>query len=491
MEGTRKTILSHIKAWVADPQERDDTPRRNTYWLYGSPGIGKTSLAHSICAGLHEGKHLAGAFFCRRDDPHLSKTRNILPTLIYKLAITFPPFRNIVAQRLRNDANLAPESMKGSLFLEFIRSLPRHPKYTLVFVIDAFDECGNAQSRPGILRVLNEAANQAPWFRVIITSRPEADIQRSFNALAKSSYCRYDLTTDQAADADLRAFAQSQFDSVAERCYLSTPWPGELLFNRVISRANGLFIFIKTIVFSIEYCKDPTEALKAALEDSDGTGLNSLYSLYSNILRARITPDDTDFRQMIGVLLTTAPYRLLCDGTIAELAGVRPNLVKRWVDDLSSLLYRDDTANGGIRIRHLSISDFFFSGDCHGDYRVSPQDVNTELGIACLNTMVDQLRFNICKLEDSRMANAEIKDLQSRVKQHISEALQYSSLYWSYHLCFTPDNGNEHVWASLKKFFEGLSPLFWAEVLSLTRMVPMGVPCVRRVITWAKVSTGM
>jgi hypothetical protein len=490
MEGTRQTILSQIMAWV-DPQARNDAPQRNTYWLYGSPGIGKTSLAHSICASLHKGKHLAGAFFCRRDDPNLSETRNILPTLIYKLAITFPPFRNIVAQRLRNDANLAPESMKGSLFLEFIRSLPRHPKNTLVFVIDALDECGNAQSRPGILRVLNEAATQAPWLRVIITSRPEADIQRSFNALTESSYLRYDLATDQDASADLRAFAQSQFDLVAERWYLSTPWPEESLFNRVISRANGLFIFIKTIVLAIEHRKDPTEALKAALQDSDGTGLNSLYSLYSSILRARITPGDAEFRQMMGVVLTTAPYRLLCDETIAELAGVRPNLVKKWVDDLSSLLYRDQAANGGIRIRHLSISDFFFSGDCHCDYQVSLRDANTELGIACLKTMVGQLRFNICKLEDSRMANAEIKDLQSRIEQNISDALQYSSLYWSHHLCFTPDNGDERVWASLKEFFEGLYPLFWIEVLSITGMVPMGVPSVRRVISWAKVSTGL
>ena len=491
MEGTRQSILSRIMAWVADSQERNDTPRRNTYWLYGSPGIGKTSLAHSICATLHDGKHLAGAFFCRRDDPHLSETRNILPTLIYKLAISFPPFRNIVAQRLRNDANLAPESMKGSLFLEFIRSLPRHPKYTLVFVIDALDECGNAQNRPGILRALNEAATHAPWLRVIITSRPEADIQDSFNALTKSSYLRYDLATDQAANADLRTFAQGQFTLVAKRWYLPTPWPDEALFNKVISRANGLFIFIKTIVLAIEYRKDPTEALEAALQDSDGTGLNSLYSLYSSILRARITPGDAEFRQMIGVLITTAPYRLLCDDAIAGLAGVRPNLVKKWIDDLSSLLYRDEVANGGIRVRHLSISDFFFSGDCHGDYRVSLLDANIELGIACLKMMVGQLRFNICMLEDSRMANADIKDLQSRINQNISDALQYSSLYWSHHLCFTPDNGNERVWASLKDFFEGLYPLFWAEVLSITRMFPMGVPSIRRVISWAKVSASL
>ena len=373
--------------------------------------------------------------------------------------------------------------MKGSLFLEFIRSVPRHPKYPLVFVIDALDECGNAQNRLGILRVLNEAATQAPWLRLIITCRPEADIQAFFNSLTKSSYLQYDLATDQAANADLRAFAQSQFNLVANRWYLSVPWPEEALFNTVISQANGLFIFIKTIVLAIEHCEDPTEALKAALQDSDGTGLNSLYSLYSSILRARITPSNAEFRQMIGVLITTAPYRLLCDEVIAELAGVRPNLVKKWIDDLSSLLYRD---NGGIRIRHLSISDFFFSGDC--GYRVNFLDVNTELGIACLKTMVGQLRFNICMLEDSRVANAEIKDLQSRINQHISAALQYSSLYWSHHLCFTADNGNERVWASLKAFFEGLYPLFWAEVLSITRMVPMGVPSVRRVISWARVS---
>src|SRR5258706_7905034 len=91
MEGTRQFILNRIMAWVADPQEGND--RNNTHWFYGSPGIGKTSLAHSICASLHRQKQLAGAFFCRRDDPNLSKHRNILPTLINKLAETFPPFR--------------------------------------------------------------------------------------------------------------------------------------------------------------------------------------------------------------------------------------------------------------------------------------------------------------------------------------------------------------------------------------------------------------
>ena len=170
MAGTRQFILNEIMEWVANPQAGNEAPQRNTYWFYGSPGIGKTSLAHSICEQLHGQKHLAGAFFCKRDDPNLSKPRNILPTFINKLAGIFPPFRTIVAEHLRGDPNLTPESMNPIIFVDFIRNLPRRPKRALVFVIDALDECGDDKSRPGLLRVLTDAAAQARWLKIIITS---------------------------------------------------------------------------------------------------------------------------------------------------------------------------------------------------------------------------------------------------------------------------------------------------------------------------------
>ena len=127
MDSTCQSLLNQITDWVANKSGQENLLQANAYWFYGSPGIGKTSLAHSICASLHERHHLAGAFFCRRDDPNLSEPRNVLPTFIHKLAILFPPFRSIVAKHLRDDPNLTLESMKGSLFLDFICSLPRHP----------------------------------------------------------------------------------------------------------------------------------------------------------------------------------------------------------------------------------------------------------------------------------------------------------------------------------------------------------------------------
>ena len=49
---------------------------------------------------------------------------------------------------------------------------------------------------------------------------------------------------------------------------------------------------------------------------------------------------------MIGVLLSTAPYCPLCEEAITKLAGVKPYLIEKWVDELSSSLYRDEGANG-------------------------------------------------------------------------------------------------------------------------------------------------
>src|SRR5258706_9397751 len=189
--------------WVANKLGQETVLQRNVYWFYSSPGIGKTLLAHLICASLHERNHLAGAFFCRRDDLNLSEPINILPTFIHKLATLFPPFQTIVAKHLRKDPNLTPESMKGSLFLDFIRSLPRHPEHTLIFVIDALDECGDAQSRSRLLKVLTTAAAQSSWLKIVVTSRTEVDIQDFFDTLTHSSFVPYDLATDQDASTDL------------------------------------------------------------------------------------------------------------------------------------------------------------------------------------------------------------------------------------------------------------------------------------------------
>ena len=284
----------------------------------------------------------------------------------------------------------------------------------------------------------------------------------------------------------MRTFARTQFDLVATTWCLPSPWPTKSDFDKVITRANGLFIFIKTLVLALEKCDDAEDTLKEALQGSAGAGLESLYGLYSSILK---THSSTDGFWRVIVVITTARYRPLSKESIAMLTGVKPNLVEKWVNALSSLLYRDEGANGAIRVRHLSISEFFLSDHC--DYQVNLREAHAQQGISCLETMAQELRFNICKLDDSRLANKDVTDIQSRIEANISNPLQYGSLYWSDHLCFSLDSSDRDPRAvgKLNEFFEGLYPLFWIEVLSIMGMVPIGAPCLRRVIIWLRVST--
>src|SRR5258708_39180451 len=73
---------------------------------------------------------------------------------------------------------------------------------------------------------------------LIITSRPKVDIQHFFDAPnTQSVHLRYDLVKDEKATADLEIFARHQFDWVASKWHLKSPWPEESLFNGVISWA--------------------------------------------------------------------------------------------------------------------------------------------------------------------------------------------------------------------------------------------------------------
>jgi Cdc6-like AAA superfamily ATPase len=177
-------ILEYITSWVAKSVPRDTRSNghdsSNMFWLYGIPGVGKTSVANSLCDRLRRSGNLGGSFFCRRDDP-LCEPRRVLPTLISKLVEMWGPFRKQVAKVLYDNPQLNPESTRGEVLLTALKLLTRYPSRTLVLVIDALDECGEPDTRAPLLQCLKEACSHAPWLKIIVTSRPECDITLFFN----------------------------------------------------------------------------------------------------------------------------------------------------------------------------------------------------------------------------------------------------------------------------------------------------------------------
>ncbi|PVF92501.1 WD40 repeat-like protein [Serendipita vermifera] len=490
MEGTREALLNSIVEWAVNPRtEEQKSNATNIYWLYGIPGIGKTSVSHSICARLHEKGRLGGSFFCRRDDPNLGDSKCVPPTLIFKLAESWGPFRRVVAEKLRKDPHLTRNSAGYELLPQLLDTLENHPPDPLVIVIDALDECGDSQTRSSILSGLFHATSRVEWLRIIITSRQEQDIASSFDRiLGAGHYAPKDLAADDKAQQDIQIFMQAKLSSVASKRYLPSDWPGTETMDKIIVKSGGLFIFVETLWRLIKDDIDPDKRLNQALSDTSGDALTSLYGLYSSIIETRIGQNKEAFRIAMGTIIAVGRYRPLRDESVAQLAGLGPHVIKAIVDELSSLLYRDATENDGIRVRHLSVIDFLTGPRCASGYEVRMGQANTTVGISCVKQMTQGPKFNICDLETSLRANEDVPSLNERVNQKIPDVLQYSCVHWSSHVCYDADNENSEVYGALDEFVKDSRLLYWIEALSLMSKVPAGVLALRQISSWSKSS---
>jgi hypothetical protein len=112
---------------------------------------------------------------------------------------------------------------------------------------------------------------------------------------------------------------------------------------------------------------------------------------------------------------------------------------------------------------------------------VDLDDAHHQLAHSCLGLMLDSLKFNICKLESSYLANNDVLDLESRITKYIPPALSYACVYWDGHLKHLPF---EHeVFTKLQLLFE-TKFLFWLEVLSIKSIVGAASPALSSLKTW-------
>lgn len=329
MEGTRKAIIDDIVEWATNFTMRDTSPSNsnadNVFWVYGIPGIGKTDLANSICRRLHISKNLGGCFFCRRDDPVLSQPKRVLPTLIYRLAGMLVSYRNLVVQALRDDPHLTPYSASGEFLLTALELLKKKPSRTMVLVIDAFDECGTPNTRKPLLNCLISACLRANWLKLIMICRPERDIQSCFEA---SGVTGQDLAQDVQIGNDIRYFSQKCLSVLLESHSLPDDWPGEARHNKIILRSRGLFIYIETIFHLLSASKDPDVPLDMVLGGQFQEDNTELHKLYLTAIEAQFGQETRNFQLIARAIVAVAPYRPLCDETLASLTGEKPHVIK-------------------------------------------------------------------------------------------------------------------------------------------------------------------
>jgi hypothetical protein len=129
---------------------------------------------------------------------------------------------------------------------------------------------------------------------------------------------------------------------------------------------------------------------------------------------------------------------------------------------------------------HTSFRDFL-TNKTSNEFYVDLADAHHQLANSCLGLMLDILKFNICNLESSYLANSDVPDLEFRISKCILPALSYACIYWGdhlKHLVFDHD-----VFMKLQLFLK-TKFLFWLEVLSIKKSIGLAPRALSSLSIW-------
>ena len=107
MDGTRTDVLDQIFTWISVCNQVDDDAMGSPiFWINGSAGTGKTTIAYTVAKTCKERGILGASFFCSRDNAECSNPKLIFTTIAYQLGRFFPPFKDKVTAFIKSNSEI-------------------------------------------------------------------------------------------------------------------------------------------------------------------------------------------------------------------------------------------------------------------------------------------------------------------------------------------------------------------------------------------------
>jgi NACHT domain len=486
LPGTREAFLEYITKWVENPGSEQGLV------ILGQAGTGKSSIAYEV-ARLFEKKCLGSYFAFRRKEGSKDKAYQLFTTLARDLSNYSPAFKLALGRVIKDNPNLHSSGDYDALFQRLLLEPLRLQQYVdpILIIVDALDESGDAIGNEGLHTCLAQHLSELPsCFRVLITSRPEHRIDSAFaNA---SSVHTLSISDEKLAktDKDIGLYFKNKL----------SPEVFEEHGVKLTKAAEGLF---QWAAVASSFINGPgslglskKECVDRLLDQSRGqTGQGLLDNLYEGVLEEYFKSPEarTVFRSIMGQILAVVQPL-----SIDSLIALRQHASKDDPDDsdrvvgilsyLGSLLSNVTPSDrtGLIVPLHISFRDFLTSKKSDIFY-VDLRNAHRQLAHSCLDLMLDRLKFNICELESSYLANRDVPDMESRICKHIPPALSYASIFWGIHLkCLAFE---DDLFAKLQFLF-GEKFLFWLEVLSVKNSVGIALPALSSVLLWLQREVG-
>ena len=505
-------MLSKIRAWA----ERSDG--QCIFWLKGVAGAGKSAIARTVARDYDKENRLAASFFFSRDGGDVNRADKFVTTIARQLARTSGDLRHHICKAISDDEDIVSKTLSDQWSQLVLGPLSRLgtacSESSIIIVVDALDECeGNWKTLKFLVQVLTEVNSLSNIrVRVLLTSRPDADVRVALAGLDDVQCLQYDLlgqdayTDDVETNEDISKFFRAEFEEIRaiseNSTHIPPNWPGDDIIDLLVKKAEGLFIYAATICGFIKSNDHwPRDKLlqvvlvhneKSTQEEANNLPAASptkeLDALYLQVLNhsLRGAQEGTErekllgiFKQIVGSIVTLSEP--LSVTALRELLGLDPETVHLRLRHLHSVLHIPSDDTSPINLWHPSFREFLLDRKRHNskgrqEFWVDEVQAHNNLAARCIELMSITLQKpDLCDLRLPGVAMTDVKE--SSVNECVPPELRYACVHWVYHIekgHFGLSSGNK-----IEEFLR-LRLLCWIEVLALTGKISNGVQMLSR-----------
>ncbi|KAJ7571812.1 hypothetical protein C8J56DRAFT_1088214 [Mycena floridula] len=381
--GTRKEVLKQLNQWAQGHSEP-------VCWLSGPAGAGKSTIAHTVAQQCDKNHCFAFSYFFSRRYTARSNLSAFIATFVYTLARStgITSIEHKVDEALQTNAGLFHQRLEDQLKSIADIIIPilsaRPPAHPIVVVIDGLDEYNQDEGKirlEHLVQILIDTMVKQLHFRILFTSRPEANITEMFELITSMSHV---ALQDFSTIEDMENYLLPEFHSIAQRRKLGADWPGPGVITLLAEKSEGVFAYASTLVrFIDDKYGDPRQHLETAKQMHKG-----LDSLYKQVLEdAKSYPN---FGLVIGAIALLHEPPPIC--YFASLVHLKSEDVHLALRGCHSVMILPTSDTDIIRPHHTSLLDFLRDSNRHQDRLFKSATVHQCILSSCITHIIHGLQ---------------------------------------------------------------------------------------------------